>query len=131
VYTISGGKTMITFITLLYFLEFGYSPMSSTQLTNQEVFIEDSFYINLFSEVRFWDLFFIGGEALTHMTKSTETKYFSPYNTEYIFRSGFDFGNVIISYEHLCTHPVIYKQGELPPNLFRAYDRFTIRVGNW
>lgn len=118
---------MLEILTLLYALEFGYTPNEVWELGDSQVSINDGFYTNLEAEVQVFETLYIGGGILTRML-FTEP-YFAPFLDEYSFRAGLILGPVRIGYEHKCIHPVISELDMPVPNA-GGFSRVFIRMSN-
>ena len=119
---------MLSFITLVYFLEFGFSPLDQYALGPERVDIENSFYTEMDADVIVADVFFIGGNIQVNYTKSVNGGYtFAPFLSDYTFRAGVLLGPVTVGFEHICIHRVESSNRELPYN-GGSRNRFFVRV---
>jgi hypothetical protein len=122
---------MLEFITLLYVLELGFMPKETAYIGKINEIHENVFYTELDAEVRFWDVFFIGGNMVVRMNKIPDTHMFDPYSADFFFRTGFNIGPITLYYEHLCIHPISGQGiGNLRSLRYGGYDKFGLRISN-
>lgn len=122
---------MLSWITLVYFLELGFSPVDTYVLNQEAAAVENSFYTILDADIVFFDTFFIGGNAKTNFVPSDGPEIaFKPFLSSYSFRVGIQIQNVIIGYEHLCIHPVSYQPWRLLAPQYGGHDRIFVRIAS-
>jgi hypothetical protein len=75
--------------------------------------------------------FYIGGQMDSYFTPTSIVNY-NPFQMTFVFRAGFDFGNVRLGYEHSCFHPMqAYATiigNEIKPKYEGGYNKFFIRI---
>ena len=68
--------------------------------------LENTFYVDLETEIEFFKYVFIGGKAQIYMFRNLETVAFSPRSLSSFFWAGVRYGPLEFKWTHVCTHPV-------------------------
>ena len=126
----------MNWLILLYFIELGYSPFydSGNMYSSEYDYIRDEsvYYIALDTELVFFNHFFIGGVVKTYIQDNQNSISYLPFESNYLFRTGFRYKHIEIGFKHGCGHgispwPQSYKSQGYSDY---SYEEFYIRISN-
>ena len=126
----------MNWLIILYFLELGYSPFydsrNVSEIDNIRIRNESVYYITLDTEVQLFEYIFIGGAIKTYFQGNLNSKSYSPFEADYLFKAGLRFKNLELGFRHLCLHPVrpyeMYYQPQGSTD--GSYEEFYIRISS-
>lgn len=100
----------MTWLSLLFFIELGFSPFHSTlNITpNNDVIklSENVFYTTIDIDIMLGRYFFIGGSVTTYVQTIKGDYSFHPFEGDYLVRAGIKYKNIELIGEHECIHPI-------------------------
>jgi hypothetical protein len=96
-------------LTLWFALQLGLSPNSMMVIypTQDQRFFPFTSYVELATEARVGEHFFIGGELRTEIQKETGIFSFTPEMASYGFKAGLRWPGVEVAGLYACEHPVV------------------------
>jgi hypothetical protein len=120
---------MITWLTLLFAIEFGYTPNTAVYnrswINTQHI---ETTYLTLELDFIIKDVLYIGGTSTTWQDYIS-TFDWGVYQSTYTYHTYIKYSNFSVGYRHWCAHPIIPAQLQYKPEHITEHsgDIFFIR----
>ena len=124
----------MSWLILLYFIEFGYSPIyqSINVLPSDYEFIKNEhvYYIHFDAEILILDHLFFGGSNKISVQPENESYQFYPVESDFLFKAGLRFDKIEAGFRHQCNHPVLSAGVQSQGKAYGGFEEFYIRISN-
>jgi len=125
------GNAFADPITFDYTMEVAYLPLNALWQFDQPAPSPINFYTYLESELSFFNLVFIGGGMKSFFATHEGTKYFKPFQMNFIFFAGIKYKQFEAGFRHYCIHPIItYMTEPVRVNWEGGYEELYFKISS-